>query len=158
MMTLSPLDILSRYWLGNSIVPGNLIRDRFIKNFTWDSVLKNGQTFEMGPLLHYILEETDHQQEKFIPNTIREQLRKIYYQYMYHSMRLHQELQQALNILQEARIKLIVLKGAALAETVYKNIALRPMADIDLLIFKKDLSRVKRCCLKSVLGKQSTIA
>lgn len=142
MMTLSPLDILSTYWLGNKTVPNNPIRDRFIKNFTWDSILKNGQTFEVGPLLHYILEQIDYQQEK-ISNTVRDQLKKIYYQYMYHTMMFHDKLQQALNILQETRIKVIVLKGAALAETVYKNIALRPMADIDLLIFKKALSKAK---------------
>ena len=144
MITLSPLDILSTYWLGNSIVPGNPIRDRFLKNFTWDSILKNGQSFEVGPLLHYILEQIDHQQKKLISNTVRERLKKNYHQYMYHSMLLHNEVQQALNILQEARIKVVVLKGAALAETVYKNIALRPMADIDLLIFKKDLNKAKQ--------------
>lgn len=36
-----------------------------------------------------------------------------------------------------------MLKGAALAEMVYKNIALRPMEDIDLLISEKDLGRTK---------------
>jgi len=148
MIVLSPLDILSIYWSGNSIIPNNPIRDMFIKNFTWDSILKGAQSFEIVPLLQYILEQIDYQQGKFITKTIRKQLKKIYYRYIYHIIVLHHELQRALNALQEAGIKVIVLKGAALAETVYKNIALRPMADIDLLIFKKDLGKAKEALLK----------
>jgi hypothetical protein len=39
-----------------------------------------------------------------------------------------------------AEISLIMLKGAALAETIYNNIALRPMVDIDILVHSKDLN------------------
>lgn len=100
MITPSPLDILSTYWSGNSMVPGIAVRDRSIINFTWDFILKDDQIFEVGPLLHHILEQTDHQQEKFISGTIRGRLKKIYYQYMYHNMMLHNELHQVLNALQ----------------------------------------------------------
>ena len=36
-------------------------------------------------------------------------------------------------------VRVIVLKGAALAETIYENIAARPMADVDILVQKKDV-------------------
>ena len=81
MIVLSPLDILSIYWSGNSIIPNNPIRDMFIKNFTWDSILKGAQSFEIVPLLQYILEQIDYQQGKFITKTIRKQLKKIYYRF-----------------------------------------------------------------------------
>lgn len=38
-------------------------------------------------------------------------------------------------------VKTIILKGIFLAENIYKNIALRPMTDIDILIEKEDLAR-----------------
>ncbi len=46
------------------------------------------------------------------------------------------------------QIKTIVLKGAMLAETVYPNIALRSMGDIDLLIHKDDLDRAAKRILE----------
>ena len=41
------------------------------------------------------------------------------------------------------RSSIIVLKGAFLAETIYKNIGLRPMSDIDILVRREDLQKVK---------------
>jgi len=49
-----------------------------------------------------------------------------------------------LDTFHEKGIKVIVLKGAALAETVYGNIALRPMEDIDLLVKKEDLPNAEK--------------
>jgi len=46
-----------------------------------------------------------------------------------------------------------VLKGAALAELIYQNIALRPMGDVDLLVKGKDIWRVDE--LLSQLGYES---
>ena len=47
---------------------------------------------------------------------------------------LFAELQDILSAFRDSRVEVIVLKGAALAETVYAHIGLRPMCDIDLLI------------------------
>ena len=52
--------------------------------------------------------------------------------------------------LAEAGIKTIVLKGYMLLKMVYRNVALRPMADLDLLVHKVDLPRVQ--CLLEGLG------
>ena len=53
-------------------------------------------------------------------------------------------LRTVLEALSAARVAVIVLKGAALAETVYPERALRPMADIDLLIRKENLEEAER--------------
>lgn len=47
-----------------------------------------------------------------------------------------------LQALDEAEVAAILLKGAALAVTVYPSLAARPMGDIDLWIEKKDLAAV----------------
>jgi Uncharacterised nucleotidyltransferase len=57
---------------------------------------------------------------------------------------LFRELKAVLEALAAERIPVIVLKGAALAELVYAERALRPMADIDLLIRKEDLEEAER--------------
>ena len=44
--------------------------------------------------------------------------------------------------LRESDIPVIVLKGACLAETIYGNIALRSMGDVDLLVRREDMARV----------------
>lgn len=51
------------------------------------------------------------------------------------------ELSTLLADLRSAGLEAIVLKGAALAELIYGNPALRPMVDLDLLLHKHDISQ-----------------
>lgn len=68
------------------------------------------------------------------------------------------ELAEVLAALRDATLDVIVLKGAALAETVYPDLAVRPMCDIDLLVRKADIERAYRvlvgigCCSSSCLS------
>ena len=57
---------------------------------------------------------------------------------------LFMERDRVLGELRKDNVEVILLKGAALAETVYDNIALRPMGDIDLLVRPGDVSAVMR--------------
>lgn len=57
------------------------------------------------------------------------------------NMLLYGELMRALRALLGAGIPVIVLKGAALADTIYPSIASRPMSDIDLLIRRAERER-----------------
>ena len=57
---------------------------------------------------------------------------------------LYAELGRVLNALGDQGIEVIVLKGAALAVTVYPSIAHRPMGDVDLLVRPQDLERAQR--------------
>lgn len=53
----------------------------------------------------------------------------------------------------------IVLKGMALAERVYPNIALRGMSDVDLLVRKGDLLRADACLVRlGYTSRDSTVA
>ena len=57
---------------------------------------------------------------------------------------LYADLARALRALSDAGAPVIVLKGAALASTVYPSIAHRPMGDVDLLVRPQDLERARR--------------
>ena len=146
MVNLSPLDILSTYWSEGNPAK-NPLKDRFNEGLTWDSLVGNGYISEISPLLYSIIEKTDTYHET-INKTLREKLKNIYRRFIVPNMLLHDELARLLKDLQDAEVKVIVLKGAALAKTVYGNIALRPMGDIDLLVSEEDLDRAKEVLLK----------
>jgi hypothetical protein len=67
-----------------------------------------------------------------------------YYATAARNILLYRELAGVLNALADAGVPTIVLKGAALASTVYPSIAHRPMGDIDLLVRSQDLERAQR--------------
>ena len=54
-------------------------------------------------------------------------------------------LRQVLQTLRDAGVSPIILKGAALAETVYPSIAARAMVDLDILIHEDEAEKVKTC-------------
>jgi len=74
-----------------------------------------------------------------IPKYVTDELRKDYYLSATKNTLIFNETENILNVFNEAGLRVIVLKGAALAETAYNNLALRPMSDVDLLVKKEDL-------------------
>lgn len=79
-----------------------------------------------------------------LPSNVIQFFRHAYYENLARNLSLFQELRRILQALNDAGIKVMVLKGAALAETVYGNPALRPMSDLDLLIRKEDFMKAER--------------
>jgi len=74
-----------------------------------------------------------------IPSDVLEELKNDYYLNATMNTLVFEKLGEVLEALKKSGPEVIVLKGAALAENVYGNIALRPMADIDLLVRKEDM-------------------
>jgi hypothetical protein len=70
-----------------------------------------------------------------------------------HNLRLFRKLELVLCRLDAGGVPIIVLKGAALAQEVYRNAGLRPMADLDLLVRGED--EPLRRWLLSTLGYES---
>ena len=112
----------------------------------WDYVLQMSKSHGLTPLLYYHLHQIkyDHQ----IPQSIMDQLHDIYYGNLARNIPLSYELDKILNVFEKKGIPIVVLRGLPLAQTIYKNIALRVTADIDLLVQKKDLSRVAKTLLE----------
>lgn len=54
-------------------------------------------------------------------------------------------LSRAVRALKQAAIEPLILQGAALAETVYGNIAERAFADLDLLIHEEEIEKASEC-------------
>jgi hypothetical protein len=67
------------------------------------------------------------------------------------SLNLQFELDRILRLLEEAGIRVMLLKGAALVEAVYAHPGLRPMVDLDLLVEREHLEEA-HATVASALG------
>ena len=98
----------------------------------------------VAPLLYYRLKRTETEQA--IPGQILLQLQEVYYQNAARNLRLLHELKIILGELNADQIPVVVLKGAFLAASVYRNPALRVMGDLDILApiaeFQKALEKL----------------
>jgi len=93
----------------------------------------------VAPLLYAALKE-----EPGVPPDALAALRQAYEQNGLRNALLLHELGQALRALATAGVPALALKGAALAESVYGNVALRPMRDMDVLVRAEDAPRALR--------------
>jgi hypothetical protein len=74
-----------------------------------------------------------------VPEAVRDALAKRYYADAAHNQLLFHELAEILGRLSQAGVPVIVLKGAALAFTIYTDPAMRPMNDIDIFVHPEHL-------------------
>lgn len=138
-MNLSNENLLQLYSLA-SIIGERLSEQmkRLIKiGLDWDEILESASWHNIEPILYYNLK--DIPENKFIPIEVMNKLKNAYYQTIAINLAIYDELTMILEEFNKNSLQAIVLKGAALAKTVYSNISLRPMIDIDLLVEKEDL-------------------
>lgn len=100
----------------------------------WQQFVRTAHMHGVAPLLWYTL--NDMGWPDAIPSQVRNALHMAFYQTTAQNTLLYQELERILDALQD--IPVVVLKGAALANTLYPHIGTRPMADIDLLVSQQD--------------------
>lgn len=117
----------------------------------WDAIIQLANRHGVSPLIYYHLKETGILKQ--IQDEVMRRLRNIYLFSAETNIRRCHEFSKMLRMSNKDGIPIIVLKGAALAEMIYQNIALRPMADVDLLIKGKDAQRIDR--ILSQLGYRS---
>ena len=111
----------------------------------WDDLVAESVRFGLAPLLYHRL-RTLHS-DRPVPAEVTAKLRHLYLQSAGRATRLYHELGKMLGRLRQASIPVIALKGAHLAELVYRNTALRPMNDVDVLVHQDDLIRVEAALL-----------
>lgn len=103
----------------------------------WNFIVYQSEYHEISPLIYYNLKKVN---KSNIPEEIFNILRNSYHATLVKNIYFWREfciIQDALN---QIGIKVIPLKGIILAETLYHNLSLRPMGDIDILVREDDLS------------------
>lgn len=108
----------------------------------WDRVIKLCEEDWFTPLLYHHLKSQNLIDAGIVPDEIVERLKSDYYNNSLMNMLLVEECGKILKILAEKKIGAMVLKGIFFAENFYKNIALRPVSDIDLLVKMEHIGAV----------------
>ena len=111
-----------------------------IQDIDWNIFLKKARIEGVSPLVFSRLPGLAEHYD--IPEYVAEELKKDYYLSATKNTLIFEELKKVLGLFNQRGIQVIVMKGAALAETVYGNPALRPMSDVDLLVKNEDLHQV----------------
>jgi putative nucleotidyltransferase-like protein len=98
----------------------------------WELLMKEAQAEGVGPLLYWAL--TRSGKIPRLPQVIANCLRAMYFSTRMNNEQIVQELVTLSRRFDEAGISVVVLKGSCFALTIYPDLGLRPMVDIDLLI------------------------
>ncbi len=128
--------------------PATLERLKALSEDDWALLGRMAEAERVAPLIYWAVESSQELRAAFNQQTYTI-VQTAYYASAAHNAVLFQELDRILRMLDEADIPVIVLKGAALAQTIYPDIALRPMNDIDLLVLQKDLDQAVSLILAS---------
>ena len=120
--------------------PATLERLNALSEDDWALLGRMAEAERVAPLIYWAAKGSQELRAAFDPKTYNI-VQTAYYASAAHNAVLFQELERILRMLEAADIPVIVLKGAALAQTIYPDIALRPMTDLDLLVKPEHLDR-----------------
>jgi len=124
------------------------------KSLDWDFILEKLAISDIAPLASYNL---SHIKNKNIPREFLDSLDAAQKNAMAKNLLIWKSLEEISADFDSERIPAIPVKGAFMADIIYKDVALRPLADIDLLIKEPDLGKIdaimlKNACTKSKKG------
>jgi len=118
------------------------IRKSFDGTLEWGKLLEYAQRNGISSLLYHILKTAGA--DVLLPKQFISQLEISYYSVFTQNVSYYRELELILDSFRHSGIQPIVLKGAALGETLYLDMSLRPLSDIDMFIRKRDLLKAKK--------------
>jgi hypothetical protein len=112
----------------------------------WDALVELAVRQDVAPALHARLREGG----VAVPALAAERLHESYLASAARNMRLLHERDRVLNALKAAKVRVVPIKGASLAEDLYGDAALRPMGDVDLWVRRPDVGAA--CAAMQPLG------
>lgn len=118
---------------------GRLPKIKDWSELDWEGILRQSLRHGIAPLLYRRL--MTNFSGISIPDRIMSRFKDISLHVTAKNMCLYHELSKLMKRLRD-RVPVILLKGGHLAALVYRDISLRPMVDLDLLIRKADLPEV----------------
>jgi hypothetical protein len=122
-----------------------------IGSFDWNYILSFSQKHGISSLIYSnILRYLDSKVPAIILNSFRannlENSKK--------NLFLTSVLIKIVNELNESGTEVIPYKGAVLSQLIYQNVTIREFSDLDLIVFKKDIPRVKEYLVKNNFNTQ----
>ncbi len=123
------------------------IKEILGNRLNWDYIGANAGRHGISSLLYRNLSHFDGL--GVIPDKVMKHFKGQYFSTIARNRHHYDELRKILQSFKDAGIPVIILKGAALAELVYHDVGLRGFNDIDILVRKEDLWKVKRRVLEA---------
>ena len=105
----------------------------------WDKLLIALKNQWISPLLYWKI--TTLSSASHLPNHVVEQLRNAFLWSRFRTLQMEKQLSGMLGAFQHAGIEILILKGPALARSVYPDPATRPSSDLDILIKPSQVKR-----------------
>lgn len=115
------------------VLPPNALKD------DWDKLLFALKNQWISPLLYWKI--TTLSSASLLPHHVVEHLRNAFLWSRFRTMQMEKQLSVLLNAFQHAGIDILILKGPALARSVYPDPATRPSSDLDILIKPSQVKR-----------------
>lgn len=115
-------------------------------SLNWDYIVEKARRHGLGPLLFYNLRNVSI--NSVVPSLVMKKLEAIYYGNARRNLRMLNELTMLFHSFKDAGIETMLIKGLAISEILHKNISLRPISDIDLLIKEDDFKRLRKLLQK----------
>jgi len=116
-----------------------LIKNTLEQNPDWSRIILLSEHLGVQPLLYKHLSERYSSQ---VPDYIMKHLRENFHRQSMRSLRHYALIQQITDTMNQADIPVVLLKGAFLAKWIYRDTALRPMNDIDILCRREDRQKI----------------
>lgn len=121
---------------GDSSDPTSALRA--LEQEEWAALLALAVKQRMAPLLLQRL--TQQQLTELVPEQVLAALRAAYQQTALHTMLESAAVRGIVHALAQRGVPVLLLKGLHLAHTVYDNLALRPMNDVDIMVRREHLA------------------
>jgi len=118
------------------------IKSLIAPDLDWPAIITKAKNQGVAQFLYFHLAKLE-EVWSIVPDELKKELREFYHRILANNWLIQNELKKIIPLLDRVCIEVIVLKGASLLGSVYKNIAFRPMIDVDLLVRKQDLPRAK---------------
>ena len=108
----------------------------------WDEFLRKAGRHRLGGPVYHLFKDLG--KPDFPNQKILGKIKESYYWNQAHLVKIEKQLVSLLGTLANAGIPVLLLKGAALLQTLYKERPCRPFCDLDLLIHRGDYACVKK--------------
>jgi hypothetical protein len=113
-----------------------------LSNSAWERLVNEAADHGLAPMLHHRIRSIEG--EFPVPAPTARRLQGLSAHSELRNRSAYAALVPVLQALENARVDVLLLKGAFLAQCVYSDPALRPMADIDLLVRRDQLASSER--------------
>ena len=127
----------------------NLIKQKL----DWNLLFVNATQEKILPLVYFHLSRLSLMCH--IPSELASEFKRISFGITGNNVSIYKELNRLLKLFKQSNLDVIVLKGASYIETLYHNISLRSMGDIDLLVKEDNLQNARELLLNNGYIQQS---